>query len=64
MYTPTAVSVQGLPADCQAEVDVEKRDNPEEIDFVVCVKQGMSFIMTISSTPFIHWKCREGLHES
>lgn len=36
----TAVSVEGLPAGCQAEVDVEKRDNPNEIDFVVCVKHG------------------------
>lgn len=36
----TAVFVQGLPVDCQAEVIVEKRDNPSEIDFVVCIKNG------------------------
>ena len=32
--------MEGLPGDCQAEVDVEKRDNPNEIDFVVCVRNG------------------------
>lgn len=36
----TAVSVEGLPADCQLEVDVPKHDKPSELDFVVCVKPG------------------------
>ena len=29
-----------MPSECQAEIDVEKRDGSEEIDFVVCVKKG------------------------
>ena len=35
----TAVEIQGLPSDCQAEVDVDKRDN-SGVDFIICLKKG------------------------
>ena len=37
-----AVDTQNLPYGCQAEVYVEKRDGSEEVDFIVCVKEGMT----------------------
>ena len=40
LHTFSAVEIQGLPYGCQAEVDVEKRDGSEDVDFVVCVKSG------------------------
>ena len=40
LHTLSAVEIQGLPYGCQAEVDVEKRDGSEDVDFVVCVKSG------------------------
>ena len=31
--------IEGLPRDCDVEIDVEKRDSPI-VDFVVCVRKG------------------------
>jgi hypothetical protein len=36
-----AADIESLPYGCQAEVDVEKRDGSEEVDFMVCIKAGM-----------------------
>ena len=41
LHTFSAVEIQGLPYGCQAEVDVDKRDGSEDVDFVVCVKSGI-----------------------
>ena len=34
-----AAGVQGLPSDCDMQVDVDKR-NADEVDFITCVRKG------------------------
>jgi hypothetical protein len=42
-----AADVQNLPYGCQAEVDVEKRDGSEDVDFIVCIKGGMKRLLIL-----------------
>ena len=49
VITHIAVQIEGLPSDCTAEIDVDKRDGSGEIDFVVCAKNGKFCTMTVYS---------------
>ena len=44
-------TLQNLPSDCQAEVDIKKRDGSGDIDFAVCIKKGTCIhVMSVECT--------------